>query len=328
MVAPAIRVQTWAETLRLPCFMNTDEVAPLHTALDPLRRSPVPLQSKHLPSLKRGQWYAMRRPRARQGLLCVWPEKQVCVYVSGDAPTAKFPIPRTALLRLRVDPQFLRPGTGLTVFAATLCSSTRRLWVEDVLLWKGRDVFAEESFRARWCLAAQWLEHYCIVDTMLVDGLELALGRWDSLDKVNPEGVWMMQSDEGGHRPLLWNAAAATCLSSRDKDQVRSPMNTITHVAVPVHVPFAVAPKLDAGTLLAVAVRESGPDQWSLSSADGVQLGRGLIRALETSEALRSVPGGRTVVEVEWNAGFKKWEIKAVCAGMSARPSAFFAQGK
>lgn len=324
----AIRIQSWAETLRLPCFMNADEVAPLHTAVDPLRRPPVPLQSKHLPALKRGQWYALRRPveRVRQGLLCIW--NQTCVYVSGDAPTTKFPTPRTALLRLRVDPQFtVKPGVGLTVFAATLCPTARRLWVEDVLMWKGRDVFAEERFRARWCLAAQWLEHYCIVDPALVDGLELVLARWTALDQVKPEGVWMMQSEESGRRPLLWNPGR------HDEITVEQtlPSLRITHVTTvggevepPSPAPFAAAPKLDVGPLMAVAVREAGPDQWSLASADGVSLGRALIRTLEVSAALRS--SSRPIVEVEWNNGFKKWEVKAVCTemGATATAAAFF----
>jgi hypothetical protein len=323
-MATAIRVQSWAETLRLPCFMNADEVAPLHTALDPLRRPPVPLQSKHLPALKRGQWYALRRPveRARQGLLCVWPEKQACVYVSGDAPTPKFPAPRTALLRLRVDPQFLRPGAGLTVFAATLCPAARRLWVEDVLVWKGRDVFGEESFSKRWAMAAQWLEHYCIVEPALVDGLQIALARWSSMDQVKPEGVWMLQSDEGGRRPLLWSAAA-----TRLPSPIR--ISDAGAAAVPESpAPFAAAPTLNVGPLIANAARESGPDQWSLSSADGVCLGRALIRTLEVSAALRLSKHGHVTVEVEWNAEFKKWEIKSACAEGSARVAAFFARDK
>lgn len=298
--------------------MNADEVAPLHTALDPLRRSPVPLQSKHIHALKRGQWWALRRPveRARQGLLCVWPEKQVCVYVSGDSPTPRFPVPRTALLRLRLDPQFLRPGTGLTVFAATLCPVARRLWVEDVLVWKGRDVFAEESFQTRWCLAAQWLEHSCLVEPALVGGLEFALARWSALDQVHPEGVWMLQSDEAGRRALMWNATATATTAAAAPAAVEpgSPL------------PFASAPVLHVGPLMAIASRETGPDQWSLTSADGVSLGRALVRTLELSEVLRSVRGGRTVVEVGWHDGFKKWEVKSVAAdaGIAAMPAAFF----
>jgi hypothetical protein len=323
--APAIRVQTWADSLRLPCFMNADEVAPLLTALDPLRRSPVPLQSKHIHALKRGQWYALRRPaeRARQGLLCVWPEKQACVYVSGDAPTPKFPVPRMALLRLRLDPQFLRPGAGLTVFAATLCPVARRLWVEDVLLWKGRDVFVEESFQARWAMAAQWLEHSCLVEPALVGGLEFVLARWSALDQVHPEGVWMLQSEESGRRALMWNAAAAAAAATA----ATAAYPTAERPAEPDSpLPFASAPTLHVGPLVAIATRETGPDQWSLSSADGVSLGRALVRTLEISEALRSIHGGRAIVDVGWHDGFKKWEIKAVSADASvaAMPAAFF----
>ena len=52
-----------------------------------------------------------------------------------------------ALLRLRIDPQFLAPGTGPTIFAATLSAAARGLWIEDVLQWNGRPV--EEPFSRR-----------------------------------------------------------------------------------------------------------------------------------------------------------------------------------
>lgn len=312
--APAIRVQNWGDALRLPTFQTMGtlqpELATFLAEVDPIRtrgsHTPVPFQSKHLPALKRGLWHALRRPteRVRQGLLCLWPAQKWCVYISGDAPSPRFPMPRMALLRLRVDPQFFMPTAGLTVFAATLCPAARRLWVEDIVLWKGRALQEEESFTARWRLAAQWLEHYCIVEPRLVDGLELVLGRWGALETVQPTGPWFLQSDDPGRRPLFWSAASTASALPEP----------------PSPVPVATAPKLDVGPLVAVATRESGPDQWALTASDGVVLGRALIRTLDVSSALRSVAVGRTPVEVEWNTVFQKWEIKAI-AGASDMPS-------
>ncbi len=324
MAAAAIRVQNWGDTLRLPTFQT--ELATLASAVVPLRtaNTPVPLQSKHLPALKRGLWYALRRPtdRARQGLLCVVPESRCCVYVSGDAPTAKFPTPRMALLRLRVDPQFLAPGTGMTVFAATLSPASRRLWVEDVLLWKGRNAVQEDAFEVRWRLAAQWLEHYCIVEPRLVDGIELALARWGSLESMEPSGAWFLQSADPGRRPLVWIHQDRAALAP-----IRLNVGSPDDAPVTSPAPFATAPQLDVGPLMAVATRETGPDQWALTSSDGVALGRALIRTLDVSSALRSVSGGRSVVEVEWNEGFTKWEIKAVASKHEmASPGSFFSK--
>lgn len=319
--APAIRVQNWGDTLRLPTFQTVGtlqpELAAFLAEVDPLRNPgshiPVPLQSKHLPALKRGLWHALRRPaeKARQGLLCLWPTQKWCVYVSGDAPSPRYPIPRIALLRLRVDPQFFALGSGMTVFAATLCPAARRLWVEDVVSWKGRPTLMEEPFTKRWGLAAQWLEHYCIVEPRLVDGLELALGRWSALDTVQPVGAWFLQSDDPGRRPLVWSA----------------PHTAATVVEPPSPAPVATAPRLDVGPLVAIATRESGPDQWALTASDSTVLGRALIRTLGISSALRSVASGRTPVEVEWNAIFQKWEIKAVAAATEApSPGSFFSK--
>jgi hypothetical protein len=317
--APAFKQQNWGDDLRLPTF--TTPSTELYTDFSAIRQTPIPFQSKHLPALKRDVWFALQRPadRSRMGALCVWPAQKCCVYISGDAKGGTAAVPRMAILRLRVDPQFFADGTGLTVFAATLSPSAHRLWVEDVLMWKGRNVWATETFRDRWCLAAQWLEHYCIVDGRLMDGVELALGRWQPLDQVRPEGVWILQSDEAGRRGLLWIAnqkrvEEANTVANIDQEVVSSPR------------PVASAPALEVGSLIAQAARESGPDQWRLAAADGSVLGRALIRRLEVSSALRSVGTDSCLVEVEWNDVFKKWEIRGLApAGVvGASDSSFF----
>jgi hypothetical protein len=80
------------------------------------------------------------------------------------------------------------------------------------------------------------------------------------------------------------------------------------------------------GPLVAIATRSSGPDQWTLTSAEGVSLGRALIRTLAVSSALRSAKTDTVRLEVEWNGVFKKWEGRAIAAaGMAASHSSFFA---
>jgi hypothetical protein len=198
-----------------------------------------------------------------------------------------------ALLRLRIDPQFLASGAGPTIFAATLSAAARRLWIEDVLQWKGRPV--EEPFSQRMKLVAQWLEHYCILDPRLLDGLEVEMATWSALSALEPDGTWELQSDEEGARRLMWVANHA------------DPLLDVSPSLRPIAGP--AIPKLEDGPLVAVATRESGPDQWALASADGVLLGRALIRRLETSAALREVKGSTQRVEIRWTAAFNKWEI-------------------
>jgi hypothetical protein len=314
-LVPSVKVQTWAEDLRLPCFVNAGDTVGLTTSLEHLRKSSIPFQSKHIPSLKRGPWYALRRPadRARTGLLCVWPEHRCCAYISGDPPSQRRPTPRVALLRLRVDPQFYA-ASGMTIFAATLSATARRLWVEDTLMWKGRPVVEEESFSRRWQRAVQWLEHYAMMDARLLDGLEVEMAAWQPLTAVEPEGIWEFQADEGGdRRRLYWIANHAPA-------EYQSPA---LHAA-----PAAAAvPQLDlgaaAGPLVAIATREGSPDQWALASADGKSLGRLLVRTIALSAELRAIKGAIARVEVVWAPAFGKWEIKALSSALASHSTVF-----
>lgn len=322
-MALTLRQQNWGDDLRLPTIMDTAELGGLLSAVDPIRKPAVPFQSKHLTALKRNTWYALHRPadRSRSGLLCVWPERSACVYIASGAggPAAK---PRVAVMRLRVDPQFFGAGTGLTVFAATLSAGARKLWIEDVLAWKGRNVWAEETFSARCLLATQWLEHYCIVEPRLLGGVDIEIAPWAPLDAVTPEGVWELQGDQsGGQRRLLWIANHGPSDSVRDSPLKRS-------VPVPVPVAESVITHIHDGPLTAVATRDTtGPDQWNLSTSDGVSLGRGLIRKLRISSELREIKSPSTCVHVAWVVQFNKWEITGH-SDIHASHSSFFEASK
>ena len=314
MSGPTVKVQTWGDDLRLPCFVSPAETTGLLTELEPLRRPTIPFQSKHLPSLKRNTWFVLRRASTRAGLLVVWPEQKCCVYVSGEPLTHKRPFTRVALLRLRIDPQFMAEGTGLTVFVATLSSSARRLSVEDTLLWKGRRVIDDEPFRARWALAVQWLEHYCIMDTRLLSGIEIEIASWKALSKLKPDGTWELQPDEAGsQKRYLW---------------IANHTDTVQQAASPTTATAAFVPTIDTGPLVAVATRDSGPEQWMLAAGDGVALGRALIRTLAVSERLRSSKSSVVRVEVEWNPTFSKWEIKGVTDALATANSVNFDAAK
>jgi len=289
----AIRIQTWADDLRLPCLTDHGVANTLAETFRDLANHPVPFQSKHLPALKRNVWFALRRPRcrSRSGLLCILPAHNACLYISGEV-TGKRPAPRVALLRLRLDPTFLSAGVGNTVFTATLSAADRCLFIEDVLLWKGRRL-SEETFQTRWRLICQWIEHYCLLDSRLLGGIDIKAAEWQSLTSIVPEGVWELQSDEGGRRRLLWianNDAPAEVISYEGP--------SVPHLDLPPQAPDVFA------------VRESGgPDQWTLERSDGSKLGSALIRRLAVSTALRSATGARVSVEVAWSDDFSKWEI-------------------
>ena len=312
MTALTFKVQTWSDDLRIPCLTEYAETSSLLTEVEPLLRMSIPFQSKHLPALKRDTWFVLRRPadKSRSGLLIVWPARQACVYISGEPVSQKRPSPRVALLRLRVDPQFLAAGTGLTIFAATLSGVARTLTIEDTLVWKGRSVFGVDPFRKRWSMATQWIDHYCILDPRILAGLQIEMAPWGPLASLKPEGVWELQSNEPDQRRFLWIHREST-----------EPL-------APVEKPPAVissVPTLEVvGPLIAVATRDAGPEQWSLASADGVGLGRALIRTLTVSDQLRSRQN--TVrVEVAWNPTFQKWEVKGLSEEVASHSTKFAA---
>jgi hypothetical protein len=295
---PTIKVQTWGDDLRLPCFLSPTG---LPAELESFRRPPLPFQSKHLPALKRNVWFVMKRPAEKSGLVVIWPAKKCCIYISGDAPH-KRPEPRIALLRLRIDPQFLAADSGLTVFSATLSSVSRRLTLDDTLMWKGRRILDTETFSKRWGRAVQWVEHYCLLDPRLMGGIEIEMARWESLDHLRPEQSWELQSDEVGRKRFLWIANHSA--------------------SSPQEAPTIVAPVLD-GPLVAHATRDAGPEQWMLTAGDGTALGRALIRTLVVSTAMRSAKGV-VLVEVSWNSTFGKWEILAVSDSLVTMSGANF----
>jgi hypothetical protein len=348
---PPIRLLGWGDDLRLPSFTHAAaaDTAPLLEEIAAHRKTTQPFQSRHLAALKRSQWFALHRPacRSRTGLLVLWPAKSACVFVAPEessaprGPAHKKAAPRApasglALLRLRVDPQFFAPDAGLTVFAATLSASSRRLWIEDVLLWKGRGVTATETFTARLTLAAQWLEHNCIVDEKLVAGLRLELARWQALETVRPEGVWEFVADEPGSRRLLWIArgsdrtptlgpVASATLPAMDEMSLDATTPADHIELIPAAPTMPATTVAAAGPLVAIATREGGPDQWALTSADGVGLGRALVRRLAVSSALRTATGKVQRVEVVWAATFNKWEVTGLCpAGTVASHSTVF----
>jgi hypothetical protein len=202
---------------------------------------------------------------------------------------------------------------GLTVFAATLSGVARTLTIEDTLVWKGRYVCREEPFSKRWFMCNQWIEHYCIVEPHLLNGLQVEMAAWGSLATVKPEGVWELQVDEANKQRFLWIANQASSV----------PEPPLPLPSIPEKGPVAPILEAPVGPLVALANRDVGPEQWVLSSSDGVSLGRALIRTLAISDRLRSLKAKTVRVEVVWVPTFNKWEIKDVSEAVVVHSTIF-----
>ena len=315
-----IKQQVWGDDLRLPTFVNAAvELRDLFPSIEPFQKPIHPFQSRLLPSLKRDLWYVQQRPvdRSRTGLLCIWPLGNCCIFIGHK---------KTVLLRLRVDPELLTKEAGLTVFAATLSSRERTLSIEDTLMWRGA-LTQDSSFTDRFILANQWFDHYCITDARLMGGIQLKMASWGPLDTIlraergaEPGGVWDFQPNEARRPRLLWisNARGPSLPPSPVVSATTAPLGTVEPITL-------VLDSITEGALVAIAKKEPGPEQWSLWSSDGISLGRGLIRRLEVSNALR--PLSESAVEVAWSTAFNKWEIQSISLA-SPNPRSFFGSSK
>jgi hypothetical protein len=313
----------WSDNLRLPCLdpAGSQELLGLLEAEAIRSNRPIPFQSKHVPSLKRNVWYALRRPidKSRTGFLCVWPEKQSCVYISGDPPNKRFPIPRIAALDLRVDPQFYK--SGFTVFEATLSPVARALLVEDVVVWKGRDV-TPDTFTERWLLAKQWIEHYCIVPQ---GQLTLDLAPWSALTSIKPEGIWEFIEDDVRKRRLVWICRDQAEPEGGKPDGGKAEGGKAEGGKADGGKADGGKAEVPIKKVVAVATRPAaaGPDQWDLAAADGSALGRALVRTMQVSTELRTIKHNTVRLEVKWNTAFKKWEAVQITTS-SASPMGDF----
>jgi hypothetical protein len=310
-----LKMLNWGDDLRLPTFTDPVEFTSIVQQLEEYRSPSIPLQSKHLPSLKRNVWFAMKRPEdsPRPGLLCFWPLKKCCIFVQGK---------RVALLRLRVDPHLLMDDAGLSLFVATLSPSSRHLWIEDTITWKGRNL-STETFMKRWSIAKQCVDNCIIQDSKLIGGIQIELSAWGPLSSIQPDGSWDLITDDSRTR-LYWKGTShhkKYCTEKSPEVPIEKPVPTSekqTEVITRINPPTLIVQE----ALVAAAKRESGPDQWSLFSSDGVSLGRSLIRKMSISSSLNN-SGQHTFVQVSWNSDFKKWEIVSVHSG-PASSSSFF----
>jgi hypothetical protein len=88
---------------------------------------------------------------------------------------------------------------------------------------------------------------------------------------------------------------------------------------------FPSLPQENDGSLIAVAKKESGPDVYSLYTAESKPLGLAVIRKMVLSLAMRQHCQGEPIrVRVEWCSAFDRWEILDVNVKRNASPEAAF----
>jgi hypothetical protein len=286
------------------------------------------LDSKKLSVLKHSQMYVAKRPgSARTGYLCFYEPLKVAIFVE-DVESNKFDdkqrVPRVAILRMRHSPSVY--VNGGSVFAATLVISDSVLFLEDVLVWKGTNIWQNTPFSERWAVLKDWLENDWCEDTTLQRGLVIKPRKPLRLDsfKSNVGDTWEFIPEDAGRRRLLWRDKRhdkVVLQNYPQKPLVRKVFEKKVVVAEPVVEPvvqkgildtyFPSLPNATDGSLIALAkkVPEAGPDVYNLYDAKMGSLGSALIRKMTISLAMRTLCVSSVNVKVEWNSSFDKWEI-------------------
>lgn len=305
------------------------------------------LDSKKLGVLRQAQLYAARRPgSARSGYLCFYPKLKVAIFVEDaefrkDAEVQR--IPRTSIIRLRHSPSLY--NNGGSVFAATLATPDSTLWIEDIIVNMGVNMWSTNSFSKRWSLLKSWFENDWTEDAHLQRGLQikprqpLELAAFSS----EPGDTWDFIPEEAGKRRLIWKdkRLEKVVLQSYPQRQQQQQHNRNRNTFIEKKIEplkadeptkigildtyFPTLQNPGDGSLIAIAKRE-GTETYSLFSAEKTLLDPPLavVRKMTLSLALRTHCVEQTKVKVEWNTSFDRWEIVDVNINQPVSPKASF----
>jgi len=181
-------------------------------------------------------------------------------------------------IRLRLNDSFYEDGP--TVFLAH--EHKDHIMLEDVLVWKGKELWSSEVFKTRWSYFKEFLNEW--MPDVEMQGKKICIANYTSLHK-------MKQPGDGEILELIPN-------QSRQKRLIV----------------MLEAEKLPT-TVEWIATRETarGPDVYSVkqshkSESDGIAC----VQSLAVSRALRLKTSDSFPVHCTWHERFKKWEITEV----------------
>uniref|UniRef100_A0A6C0DQS3 Uncharacterized protein n=1 Tax=viral metagenome TaxID=1070528 RepID=A0A6C0DQS3_9ZZZZ len=293
------------------------------------------LSSKSLGVVKHAPMFVSKRPGpARTGYLCFYTPLKVAIYIE-DVPVD----PKICILRMRHSPSIYTAGGA--IFAATLSVPESTLWIEDILFWEGRNLWSSQSFTQRWSILKKWFETDWAEDTAIQRGLSIKPRQPLPLTSFNPEAgdVWEFIPDDNSRRRLIWkdkrlNRVTLNSYPQKPKPRIERPVEqtqaeqaktqqqvvTKTFQAGILDTYFPTLTGPSDGSLVAIAKKDlTGPDVYSLFTADAKSLGIAVIRKMALSHAMRTHCTEKTTVRVEWNSSFDRWEILDV--NVTANPS-------
>ena len=330
---PLIKLQRWGGSFQVEVvsdpsvkqslfgWMSAQELGPQSTW-----RVANMLSSKSLGVLKHAPMYVSKRPGpARSGYLCFYAPLKVAIYVEEG------PDPKICILRMRHSPAIY--SSGGAIFSVTLSVPESTLWIEDVIFWEGRNLWTTTPFSQRWAILKKWFETDWAEDTAIQRGLVISPRQPLPMTSFKPEqgDVWEFIPEDSNRRRLIWKdkrlqrvelnsypqkpriAAPkvehpGSLQPTKSSTRTPSPKNTYQAGILDTYFPTLLSPS--DGTLVALANKDlSGPDVYSLFTADAKSLGIAVIRKMAISLAMRKHCAEKKHVRVEWNTSFDRWEI-------------------
>jgi hypothetical protein len=215
-------------------------------------------------------FYAGIRPRGvLSGLFVITtPSEPARFYLMGSVTS----------IPLRLDDSFYEDG--VSVFLAYEYKDI--LHIEDVLIWKGKELWSCQPFQTRWNYLNDFLKEW-MPDTIM-QGKSITIASYTSLSSMIPP-------TEGMILELIPNQA-------RQKRLIL----LVEAEKQPTEVEW-------------VAIRETarGPDVYSVMKKGSTESdGIACVQSLAVSRALRVKTSDTFSVRCQWHERFKKWEIMEV----------------
>ena len=347
MSQPILKVQRWGGAFQVEIISDPSVKQTLFGWMSAHQMGPQSnwrfanvMDSRKLGVLKQATLYSAKRPGpARSGFLCFYNPLKVAIYVEEADRKKENQEPRIAILRFRHSPDIYNSGGA--IFAATLAVSDSTLWIEDVLVLAGQNIWSNTQFSKRWEILKNWFDNSWSEDISLQRGLMIKPRNIEPLVNFHAEAgdVWEFIPEDAGQRRIIWKdrqikkvqlsnypqKPKTDIKKSQPQSQPQSqkqPLQeqTIKQPKKQVGILDTYFPSLPCGDSLVANAKkgDSGPDVYTLFSVDGVNLGIAVIRKMTLSLAMRTHCQDSTRVRVEWNSSFDRWEILDVNVSQGA----------
>lgn len=182
--------------------------------------------------------------------------------------------------------------SNTAIFTACLDKSDGYLWLEDILVWQGKNIHREQTFTSRRSLMKSFLEHHWMPDVRAAGGLHIRVSNYKPLEELKN------YSDQ----TAWW--AIDLCPDMPDRRRIRLKASGGNY-----------------STLVAEIRPVTGlPDVYELWSAENQCVGRAAIQELALSKVIREkVAQEKVYVEVDWNDSFQKFRVLKVVSNATAR---------